>query len=285
MKINNKIMKAAFAVLTVLSAVLAFFRFNMLNGNKAIDELGLYTDKASGNLFGAWVFILIAITVAFAFFTTKSNITVKRTGMLHSVSSALCMILFMTTGIACAHELLRAPAYVISAYGQVAAKKFDVLLAIETVFIFASVAYFLVEALKITKKQQQDQDKYSVLALIPVLYLAVRAIRLFMDIETQINSSARSFTLLFLVVTMMFFMCEAEYSIPLGSLEKTEEAVAKRAAKYIGFGFVAVQLAVVFVIAPMFTATKGMSGILFSLSDIVIALFVAIRVFSVKADN
>lgn len=283
MKINNKILKAVCAIFLVLAAALAFFRFDLLNGNKAVDNLGLYTDKSAGNLFGALVFILIGLTVLFAFLIRKNSFGIKKHSALHSVSAALCMLLLLSAGISSAHTIIGAPSTVLSAYGQTVTKGLDVLHIIETVLIFVSVAYFLFEVIKTAKPV--NEGKFSILALIPVIYLAIRTIRLFMNIETQINSSARSFTLLFLVVTMMYFICEAEWSVPLGSLEKTEEENSLRTAKCIGFGLVCAELAIIFVLAPMFAVKTDISSFMFGLSDLSLALFATVRVFAVKIEN
>ncbi|MBQ8759579.1 MAG: hypothetical protein IJZ20_07785 [Clostridia bacterium] len=277
MKITTKISRLAFAVFTVLAAALAFFRFSMLSGG-VVDALGLYTDKALGNLFTSLVFILIALTVVFAFLLSKGAPAEKQPNALWTASSVICMLLLLSAGISSVAELFGRKESVLSAYGALPAS-FDILLAVETVLLFVSVVYFLTETVKGAKK---SGNSGGILALFPVVYLAIRTIRLFMNIETQINSSARSFTLLFLVTTMMFFLYEAEYRVPLGILEKTGEANTKRAARYWGFGTVAVELAIIFVLVPVFSGRLTAHELAYSLSDISLALFAAVRVLSVK---
>ena len=281
MKITGRILKSVLAVFIVLAAALAVFRFNMIN-NGTIDTLGLYTDKAAGNLFAALVFTLIALTVIFAFIISKSYFSKNKPNVLWTLSAALCMLLLIASGISSFSKQFGVSDTVLSAYAPVP-QKFDILLVIETVLLFASAVFFLTETEKCAKKSEKSN---SILALLPVVYLALRAIRMFMNIETQINSSARSFTLLFLVVTMMFFLYEAEHSVPLGVLEKTDEQNAKRTAMYAGFGAVSAELAVIFVLAPMFAGGLSAGELMFGLSDLSLALFVAVRVFTLKnADN
>ena len=88
MKINNKIFKTVTAVFLILSAVLGYFRINMLNCGK-IDELGLYTDKAAGNIFTCAVFILLAFVVAFAFILSKNSFAERKTNAVMVVSFSL----------------------------------------------------------------------------------------------------------------------------------------------------------------------------------------------------
>ena len=270
-------MKISMAVLLAFSAVLAFFRFDMLKDNKSIDSLGLYTDKASGNLFGILVFVLIALTAVFAFMLKKSNPETGKCGVMYTVSSAICMLLVLTVGISGISELIQEMNQnsIITSYGEKPAG-INWLLVIETVLAFASVAYFLYEVIKGSRKK----DVSGLLALIPVVWLAMRAIRLFMNVETQINSSARSFTLLSIVVTMMFFMYEAEFSVPKGKKEMTDAANSSRIAKFAGFGLVSAELAIIFALAPIAAGNCDINTVVYGIADMALALFALVRVFS-----
>lgn len=280
MKITEKIFKSVLSVFVVLAAVLGIFRFNMLNDG-TVDALGLYTDKSSGNLFAALIFTLIALTVIFAFILSKNHFSKNTPNILWTLSAVLCMLLLLASGISSFSKLFGVSDTVLSAYAPVP-QKFDILLALETLLLFASAVFFLTEAVKCAKKSEKGN---STLTLLPVLYLAIRTIRLFMSLETQINSSARSFTLLFLVVTMMFFLYEAEHSIPLGTLEKTSEQNAKRTAMYTGFGTVSAELAIIFVLVPMVAGGLSAGEFMFGLSDLSLALFAVVRVFTLKNAN
>lgn len=263
MKLNNKICKIIMIVFIALSAGLSYFRFDMLKDNKAIDELGLYTDRAAGNLFGSLVFVLIALTVVFAFILSKGTLREKKTGVMHNVSAAFSMIMMLVT--------------VISAGTDLAGGKFSVLPAIELIFAVGAAAYFLMETINGAKAK--EVNKYSLMALLPALYFAFSAIRLFMNVETQINASNRSFTLLFLVVMMMFFMSEAEYSVPLGKLEQTEKENIKRDAKYAGFGLVAFELAIIFFASQIFADISDATAVANGVCNIALAFFAIVRVF------
>ena len=282
MKINNKTLKIVLAVFTALSIALSFFRYNMLTGG-AIDALGLYTDKGLGNVFGSLVFILLGLTAVFAFLTKKSGFVPAVYGVSQKISSAVCMLLLIVAGISSVSVMFSSAAPIISAHVQPMAQKPGILQIIETLLIFAAAVYFLFEVLK--PANAEKKDGYSVLALLPVLYFAVRTIRLFMNIETQINSSQRSFTLLFLVVVMMFFISEAEYSVPLGELEKTAEANSARAAKYIGFGLAVMELVIIIIIPSIFGGQPDMHTLVFGLSDIAIADFAFVKVLSFKNEH
>ena len=276
MKITNKIFKTVTAVFLILSAVLGYFRINMLNCGK-IDELGLYTDRASGNIFNGAVFILLAFVVAFVFMLSKSSFTERKTNVFTVLSSILCSLLLITFAISGIHEMLSTPSDILSAQP---ANKLDIFLVLEVVLALASLAFFVSEVLK----SNEAGDKNKLLALIPVLFIAVRTIDMFMDITTQINSSSRAFTTLFLAVIMMFFISEAELGVPLAPSEKTPAADSKRLAKYIGFGTASGILAVIFIIAPIFAEAHSLSEIIVSVLDITLALFAVIRVFSVKPE-
>lgn len=276
MKINNKIFKTVTAVFLILSAVLGYFRINMLNCGK-IDELGLYTDRASGNIFTCAVLILLAFVVAFTFILSKNSFAERKTNAVMVVSSALCTLFLITFAISGIHELLNAPKDILSAQP---AKTLDIFLVLEVVLALASSVFFLNEVLNGTK----GGDKNKLLALIPVLFIAVRTIDMFMDTTTQINSSSRAFTTLFLAVIMMFFISEAELGVPLAPSEKTPASESKRLAKYIGFGTASGILAVIFIIAPIFAEAHSLSEIIVSVLDITLALFAVIRVFSVKPE-
>ena len=278
MKTNNKIMRIIMAVLLALSAGLAFFRFDMLKDNKAIDSIGLYTDKSAGNLFGTLVFVLIAITVVFAFLLKKNTFESKKSSVLFTASSVICMLLVLTVGISGIYELIQNGKQnaILTAEGALGVGT-NWLLVIETALAFVSVAYFLYEVIKGARTEVSG-----ILALIPVVWLAMRAIRLFMNIETQINSSARSFTLLFIVVTMMFFIYEAELSIPKGKKEITEDANATRYAKLTGFGLVCAELAIIFALAPIAAGGLDLTELVYGFADITLALFALVRVFSLS---
>ncbi len=263
MKLNNRINKIVMIIFLVLSAGLSYFRFDLLKDNKSVDELGLYTDRAAGNLFGILVFVLIALTVVFAFVLSKGTLREKKKGVLHTVSAAFGMIMILVAVISTGHSLI--------------VGKFEVLPAIELVFAVGTVAYFLKETINGAKPK--EQNKYSLMALLPVLYFAVSAIRLFMNVETQINSSGRSFTLLFLVVMMMFFMSEAEYSVPLGKMEQTEKENIKRDAKHTGFGLVAAELAIIFFVSQIFADVSNASAVAGGVCNIALAFFAFVRVF------
>lgn len=281
MKTNNKIMRIITSVLLALSAGLAFFRFDMLKDNKTIDSLGLYTDKAAGNLFGTLVFVLIAVTVIFAFLLKKNTFENSKGGVLFTVSSVICMLLVLTVGVSGIYESMQIGKQnaILTAEGAISAGT-DLLLIVETILAFVSVAYFLYEVIKGARTRVSG-----ILALLPVVWLAMRAIRLFMNTKTQINASARSFTLLFIVVTMMFFMYEAELSIPKGKKEITEAANAARAAKLTGFGLVCAELAIIFAIAPIAAGGLDLSTLVYGFADIALALFASVRVFSLSIKN
>lgn len=276
MKINNKIFKAGTVILLLLSLVLGYFRIDMLNSGK-IDALGLYTHRSAGNVFNSAVFILLALTVAFAFILSKSLFAERKTNKIMTVSSVLCMLFLIIFAISGIHELLSAPKTILSANNAVG---LDFMLVLEVVFALASAVFFLTDTLK----GRDSHSKSSLTALFPVLYLAVRTIDIFMDITTQINSSSRAFTTLFLAVTMMFFISEAEMGVPLASFEKTPASNSKRIAKYVGFGTASGVLAVIFIVAPLFTSSLPVSELVICISDITLALFAVIRVFSVKPE-
>lgn len=277
MKINNKIIKSAFAVLLLFATAIGFYRFSLIKSG-VIDELGLYTDASKGSVFNALVFILIALGVAVAFVVSKGRFTKKSAGVFHIISSALCLVLIITAGLSSVGGLL--PAKTITAMGV--KRGFDVLLGLEVIFAFGGAIYFLLE---IMNAKLKDTQKYNIFSLFPVLFLAVRAIRLFMNLDRQINTSERSFMLLFIVAAMMFFMTYGENFIPLSAKEKSPEAVAKRTAKYVGFGIVTATLGVIMVVFPMLAGDFGVNGICYGIFDISLCFYTLVRCFFIHMEE
>ena len=217
------------SVLLIVALVLAVFRGFLMSSEKYIDMLGLYVDKNMGTLFDVLVFLLVGAAVVIYLFVKKACFDVKpvKTSRFSAFSSFLCMIMMIVVLFTGIFQLTC---------------EFSIFLAIETVLCVPSAAYLLKVFVENVKK---EEDNGGFMAIFPALYVAIRATGIFMDTKTQINASQRSFTLLFLAITMLFFMAEAEFFIPLGTKEREKSACSKRGAKLYAFSVLVSQLALI----------------------------------------
>lgn len=261
----------------ILAVCLGVFRSVMLDGNRYIDTLGLYTNSAIGKAFGVFVFVLVLATALLAIPLVKcENIDFKQ-GKRHGVViPAVCAVATTALLISSATELFKGSAVVMLPHGGLNVVP-AVLLAVEAVLYIPTAVFFVGMAF--------GKAKLGMLSLCTASAYGLRAIRLFMDTQSQINASQRSFMLAFLAVTMLFFVSEAEFFVPLGKLEKEGKAKSKRYAKYFVLGVIAVELAVIFVLTGLVFVSipsGDVSAVMYGVFDLAMAVYAAKCVFTVK---
>ena len=241
-------------IVSAISLAVALFRgFILIN---FIDKSnGLYTNKMAGTAFLACMIVIaLGIIVTYLFLKKKDvcDVPMSSSGKMKKVAYIMCALCF-----AC-FTALEFTALVL---GGVLAKS-------QLALVAASVIYFVIAAFK---KQPDGESStfFGIFGLVPALFAAVRAISIFMDVTTQINSSERSLVLTLLVCVMMMFLNEAEKFKPLDEEEKNKDFQNKISAKSYAFALAAFAFSVVVFVSHimLFVATGNIgdaSGVIIS---------------------
>lgn len=204
----------------ILSIFTAIYRC-FIEANLIEKETGLYTDNLSKNIF--FGIVLVAAILAFGVFLyfKKAGIKTEKivNGVFTKIASLLCVIslsvytVYSFTNISKWYEVL------------------DIITAVCSVVFFAIICF---------KGTKNDKNKvcFGVLEMLVSLFLAYKTIFLFIDTTTQMNASSRSYTLLFMICAMLFFLFEASLYI-----FKTGDPCANTHCFY-AFGYFSVFLAI-----------------------------------------
>lgn len=262
---NNNIFTKKLAVLfSTLAVLLGIFRG--IVSAKFIDAgNGLYTNAAIGNIFLALLAVVLAITVA-------SYPLLKKKQYPDGLSTASKST--RGASLICAAALV---ALIIS--GLINIVSAGILAAIELVICIPAVVYFALSALG------KNAATKGVLPLFTALWIGIRTIKIFINVSEQINASGRSFTLLFLVCAMLYFLAESEFFIPLTDDEKKAEAYNKRCAKLITTAFATFELALIFAGSEAVLIILGacpVTNLIPRIAELSISVYALSRAFDVK---
>lgn len=259
-------------IIFILSIPLAVFRGVILFKYTDISN-GLINNADAGNIFFVLLFLLIAATVCLYFPISKSESTINFEGKHMAIGKIL--------NILCAVLLLSA--FVWDVYAVISDKAvFSYLAGAKDLLCALSAICFLYIAFKNGNKVNGN------IMLIPAVYIALYAIIMFIDINTQINASQRSYTLLMLMFVMMSFVSRAEIFVPLTKAEKEGNLIQKSKAKYVVFSVVATVLAVVVAvphIAYSIFITQDMGALVYSLSNFALALINGVSAINFLCDT
>ena len=257
MKNKAKTINMITLIVSVISIAVAVFRgFILIN---FIDKAnGLYTNKPAGAVFLACMIVIAAGIIVTYLFLKKKDISdafVSYTGKMKKTAYIMCALCF-----AC-----------LAAVEWITLITSGILAKLQFVLVAMSLIFFIIAAFK---KQVEGKNStfFGILGLVPALWAAIRAIGIFMDVTTQINSSERSLTLTLLVCVMMMFLNEAEKFKPLDEEEKNKAFQNKMSAKSYAFALAVLSFSViVFVSHIMLLISAGdigdVSGVIISVGS------------------
>lgn len=275
-KNNRAILKLLPVFFLILSIALAAFRTVLLFTD--IDTAtGLYTDTRLGSIFTGLALALFAACLITGFAAKKFEYTrpIKNESVAAALAASICALMMVAILFADIYDIF------------VGKRALNLLLGADMILCIPTIVYFFYICSKGAKIDPNDPPTYNLLPLFPALYAAVRTVTLFIDKETQINASQRSFVLLTMICIMMFFVTEAEFAVPkLQGLEEDAEKKAMRriSAKYYALGLAVSCLVLVIIlsyaIVQAFWLYKD-DSILYNIMDICFGLYAIIRVFSI----
>ena len=257
MKNKAKTINIFTLIISVISLAVAVFRgFILIN---FIDKAnGLYTNKPAGAVFLACMIVIAAgIIVTYLFLKKKDlyDAFVSSTGKMKKTAYIMCALCF-----AC-----------LAALEWITLITSGILDKLQFVLVAMSLIFFIIAAFK---KQPEGKNStfFGIFGLVPALWAAIRAIGIFMDVTTQINSSERSLTLTLLVCVMMMFLNETEKFKPLYEEEKNKDFENRISAKSYAFALAVLSFSViVFVSHIMLLIATGdigdVSGVIISVGS------------------
>ena len=262
-KNNRAILKLLPVFFLILSIALAAFRTVLLFTD--IDTAtGLYTDTRLGSIFTGLALALFAACLITGFAAKKFEYTrpIKNESVAAALAASICALMMVAILFADIYDIF------------VGKRALNLLLGAEMILCIPTIVYFFYICSKGAKIDPNDPPTYNLLPL-------------FIDKETQINASQRSFVLLTMICIMMFFVTEAEFAVPkLQGLEEDAEKKAMRriSAKYYALGLAVSCLVLVIIlsyaIVQAFWLYKD-DSILYNIMDICFGLYAIIRVFSI----
>ena len=265
MKITAKKLNIITIIITVISFVMALFRGYVLVN--FVDESGLYTNDVAGGIFFACIAILALAVIAVYFFLKSKDLSDIYPA--HNVKTEKAAFIMLALSFICLFAT-KITAFISG----------GVLSQIQLILCAFSVIYFIIAVFQ-NKQAGKSSAFFGVFGLVPALWAAVRAISIFMDVTTQINSSERSLILTLLVCVMMMFVNEAEMFKPFVDEEKIKEEENKRSAKSYAFALIVLAFSVIVfvshIIQLVFTgAVNDASGIIISVGAGVYALSILV---------
>lgn len=274
-KENRKVLKIIPVVFLVLSLALGVFRSFLLFTD--IDTAnGLYTDTHLGSLFGTCAMVLFVAALLAGFVARRFDYArpIKNESISVAFASTICALMMVVIFFGDIFDMV------------VGRRPISILLCAETVLCVPTILYFFVICSKGAKTDITKPATYSLLPLFPALYAAMRTITLFIDKETQINASQRTFVLLTMICIMMFFVTEAEFAIPRLCQDKENEKKTMRgiAAKYYALGIAVSSLVLVIIVTYAFAQAFWLftdESLLYNIMDVCFGLYALIRVFSI----
>ena len=290
---QTKALKITACILLLAALGLGVFRIFLLAEYVDADN-GLYSNRLLGTVFNSVLWGLLAVNIATFFFTKKAAFDrpIRNEALSVAFAASVC-------------ALMMAAVFFVNIVDMATGKRtFSLFLGAETVLCVPSILYFFTVCSKGAKQEKDSASAYSLLPLFPALYTAIRTIALFINTETQINASERSFSLLAMVFIMMFFVTEAEFSVSLSpsdddnDKEKNKETVdpaaeaarlakakASLTAKYLVYALVVVTLTVAILLPSAFASaflTYNRAGILYRMMDLCIGLYALMRLFTAR---
>lgn len=216
-------------IFLVLSFAVALLRgFVLIN---FVDEIGLYTnDVAAGAFLACMVLIALAVIAVYFFLKAKgfADVYPADNTKLKKAAFIMCAISFVCLSATEVMKLIGS----------------GVLSQIQFVLCAFSALYFIIAVFK-NKKHGSSSAFFGVFGLVPALWAALRAICIFMDVTTQINSSERSLILTLTVCVMIMFINEAEMFKPLAQEEKVKAEKDKRSAKSYAFALAVISFSLI----------------------------------------
>ncbi len=263
MKKTAKTLNIITLIFSVIALAVAVFRgFILINFIEKSN--GLYTNQTAGGAFLACMaLIAVALIVIYLLLKTKdlSEVYPASLGKAKKIGYAMNILCFICLAVIEAPVILEGG---------------GIISVIVLALCGISAFYFIIALAKKPKAAGNDL-LLGTLGLIPALWAAVRAINIFMDVTTQINSSERSLTLTLLVCTMMMFVCEAGKHRPLDEEESSVPALNKRSARSYAFALSALSFSLImFVSHIMLLIATGdigdVSGVIISVGSGVYAV-------------
>jgi hypothetical protein len=207
-------------VFAVLSALAAVFRIFILK-NYVEESNGLYTSATAGNLFlcAAAVLVIIPVIISFALkWNEKDRKPLFKTTAVR-IGAFVCALAFSALTVY----------YILN---TVKTMKLELLPTACMILALLSALYFAFAAFG----KERFSPENSLFPTFPAIYTACAVISAFLDVNTQINASDRSFTMLAMVLAMYFFICEAEYSVMLRNDEKNAKYLNARERRFFAAG-------------------------------------------------
>lgn len=292
---QTKALKITACIFLLAALGLGVFRIFLLAEYVDADN-GLYSNRLLGTVFNSVLWGLLAVNIATYFFTKKAAFDrpIRNEALSVAFAASVC-------------ALMMAAVFFVNIVDMATGKRtFSLFLGAETVLCVPSILYFFTVCSRGAKQEKDAASAYSLLPLFPALYTAIRIIALFINTETQINASERSFSLLAMVFIMMFFVTEAEFSVSLSpsdddndkenkeKKENTDPAAqaarlaktkASLTAKYLVYALVVVTLTVAILLPSAFASaflTYDRAGILYRMMDLCIGLYALMRLFTAR---
>lgn len=255
MKKENKWIEKLFAALLLLSATAGVFRGYVLF-EYTNHKNGLYTNNTAATVFLAVLLVILAVTAVLYFPLKKTEPDVsEKNGVFAKTVSGLCAVTLVVIAVVTVTSFRTAG--------------FSVLRLIESVLCLVSAIFFVIN---ITGAKETLTK--GIFAMFPALYIAIHTIIIFIDTTTQINASQRSFSLLFLVCLMMYFVTEAGFYIPAKD-EKTAVESSKLSAQGKIWAVVSVEfaIAVAFPGVVFAIAIGDLTTIVYGIAHICLAVY------------
>lgn len=221
------------------------------------DSLKLMSDLQT-DAFPYIVLVLLAVSLAFAFLakkTTPSSIGFSDMGSVFASSLSGFML---------------ATVVILQVFFQIKGGETSALDWVAALFALLSMVFFFYAS---SKNVDPQGNLFSALALLPTAHFAVRVLDYFLSVNYKPNTDNTLFHLFSLCAFMLFFLSEGKHSRGEGS-----------GIAYIFFGFAAILLTSVYalpnVMLSAFWIVPFSVDAVYSCVEIVVAIFVAVRLFN-----
>ena len=195
---EHRVLRLILAGVSVLAAILGVYRGYLLM-NRVEPETGLYILEENGILYFALLAALIVCGLIAYFPAKKAAVAypIRSSSVPTMITSAIC-------GVGFAEVTVR------TLSGMKASGSGRVFMILEAFLGVVAALYFFTDCYDTKKGSGQKQ---TLLPCVPSLYLGVRTVHIFIDTTRQINASEREFTLLTMVMLMLFFVTQARYYV------------------------------------------------------------------------
>lgn len=266
--INKKTVRLMLVAVAVISLAIGIFRTFIL-ANHVEPETGFYVRGTTVDVwFGAVVAFTVVLILAFGFIMRKSKAPeyLDSRSMVVVFTSALCIFMYFSV-------------FAYGAYAIFTAKQANLFLYAEVVLC---IPCCLNHVTICSKEIREKNSPHALLSMSEAIFFAVRTVECFMDVESQINASQRSLTLLMLCSMMLFFMCESGFMV-----EREESATSASLYAMAGFGVVAFTFIslIPYLIVSFIMPNYETEFVFMSILDCCVMLFAASRIITLKNQN